>query len=126
MVDFVWNSIVEANSRNFSRATSAVNDPILSLLGVPFVSGKAVLIKFDGGLLLSDGSVLALREIERRLRIAVRILVIMNTRRTQHACQPAEAFGVRPVISSWEFWWGLAPAGTLLAFRIGLALAPKH
>src|ERR1051325_10180533 len=37
------------------------------------VSGKAVVAKFDGGLLSSDGGVLTLREVEKRLRVADRL-----------------------------------------------------
>ncbi|MGO8916752.1 MAG: transposase, partial [Stellaceae bacterium] len=35
--------------------------------------GKPVVVKFDGGLLSSDGGVLALREVEQRLRLADRL-----------------------------------------------------
>ena len=50
-----------------------MNDSMLPLPGLSSVSGKAVAAKFDGGLLSSDGGVLALREIEQRLRIADRL-----------------------------------------------------
>src|SRR5829696_7167813 len=49
-----------------------MNDPMLPLPGLSPVAGKAVVAKFDGGLLSSDGGVLALREVEKRLRIADR------------------------------------------------------
>ena len=49
-----------------------MNDPMLPLTGLSSVSGKSVLVKFDGGLLSSDGGVLALRE-EQRLRVADRL-----------------------------------------------------
>ena len=41
-----------------------MNDPMLPLPGLSPVSGKSVVAKFDGGLLSSDGGVLALREVE--------------------------------------------------------------
>ena len=50
-----------------------MNDPILPLPGLSFVSGKNVVVKFDGGLLSSDGGILALREVEQRLRVADRL-----------------------------------------------------
>ena len=50
-----------------------MNDPMLPLPGLSPVSGKTVVAKFDGGLLSSDGGVLALREVENRLRVADRI-----------------------------------------------------
>jgi hypothetical protein len=40
-----------------------MNDPMLPLPGLSPVSGKHVEVKFDGGLLSSDGGVLALREV---------------------------------------------------------------
>jgi len=43
-----------------------MNDPMLSLPGLSPASGKPVVVKFDGGLLSSDGGVLALREVEQR------------------------------------------------------------
>jgi Transposase DDE domain group 1 len=63
----------EANLRHFREATPAMNDPTLPLPGLSPVSGKAVVAKFDGGLLSSDGGVLALREVEKRLRVADRL-----------------------------------------------------
>src|SRR3954452_23003784 len=62
----------EANLRHFREATPAMNDPTLPLPGLSPVSGKAVVAKFDGGLLSSNGGVLALREVEKRLRVAAR------------------------------------------------------
>lgn len=50
-----------------------MNDFTLPLSGLSPVSGKAVVAKFDGGLLSSDGGVLLLREIEQRLRVAERL-----------------------------------------------------
>ena len=47
-----------------------MNDPMLPLPGLSSASGKPVVVKFDGGLLSSDGDVLALREVEQRLRVA--------------------------------------------------------
>ena len=50
-----------------------MNDPMLPLPGLSPVSGKAIVAKFDGGLLSSDGGILVLREVEQRLRIADRM-----------------------------------------------------
>jgi hypothetical protein len=46
---------------------------MLPLPGLSSASDKSVGVKFDGGLLSSDGGVLALREIETRLRVADRL-----------------------------------------------------
>src|ERR1700686_3927559 len=50
-----------------------MNDSMLPLPGLSSVSGKQVVVKFDGGLLSSDGGILALREVEQRLRVADRL-----------------------------------------------------
>ncbi len=54
-----------------------MNDPMLPLPGLSSVSGKPVVVKFDAGLLSSDGGVLALREIEGRVRVADRLAACM-------------------------------------------------
>src|SRR5271157_1369357 len=54
-----------------------MNDPMLPLPGLSPVSGKRVEVKFDGGLLSSDGGVLALREVDQRLRVADRLAACM-------------------------------------------------
>src|ERR687893_2966945 len=45
----------------------------LPLSGLSPVSGKPLIARFDGGQLSSDGGLLALREVERRLGIADRL-----------------------------------------------------
>ena len=52
------------------KATPAMYDPMLPLPGLSPVAGKKVVVNFDGGLLSSDGGLLALREVEQRLRVA--------------------------------------------------------
>ncbi len=54
---------------------------MLPLPGLSPVSGKRVEVKFDGGLLSSDGGVLALREVDQRLRVADRLAACMVDRR---------------------------------------------
>ena len=73
MIDFVYSFVVEADSRDFCRAAPAMNAPLLPLPGLSSVSGKRIEVKFDGGLLSSDGGILALREIEQRLRVSDRL-----------------------------------------------------
>ena len=41
------------------------------------LSGKAVVARFDGGQLSSEGGLLALREIERQLGLAVRLVPVI-------------------------------------------------
>ena len=54
-----------------------MNDPMLPLPGLSSVSGKPIVVKFDGGLLSSDGGILVLREVEQRLRVADRLAACM-------------------------------------------------
>ena len=56
---------------------------MLPLPGLSRVSDKAVVAKFDGGLLSSDGGLLALREVEQRLRVADRLASCIKDRRAQ-------------------------------------------
>ena len=60
-----------------------MNDPMLPLPGLSPASGKPVVVKFDGGLLSSDGGVLALREVEQRLRLADRLAACMGSPRSR-------------------------------------------
>ena len=48
-------------------------DPTLPLPGLSSIEGKAVVARFDGGRLSSDGGLLVLREIEQRLNVAERL-----------------------------------------------------
>jgi hypothetical protein len=57
--------VVESNPRHFCEAAPAMTDPTLPLPGLSPVC-KTVITKFDGGLLSSDGGVIALREVEQR------------------------------------------------------------
>lgn len=47
---------------------------MLPLPGLSLVAGKPIVARFDGGLLSSNGGVLALREVEQRLRVADRLV----------------------------------------------------
>ena len=51
------------------------------LPGLSAVQGKAVVARFDGGRLSSEGGLLALREIERRLGLADRLAACLKDQR---------------------------------------------
>jgi Transposase DDE domain group 1 len=59
-----------------------MTDSMLPLLGLSAISGKTVVAKFDGGLLSSDGGILALREVEHRLRLADRLAACIEDPRS--------------------------------------------
>jgi Transposase DDE domain group 1 len=69
----VYDLVVDANQRDFRKATPAVTNPMLPLPGLSPVGAKKVIAQFDGGLLSSDAGVLVLREVEQRLRVAERM-----------------------------------------------------
>src|SRR4249919_2758666 len=53
-------------------------DPTLPLPGLSPVAGKEIVARFDGGRLSSDGGLLVLREIERRLEVADRLAACID------------------------------------------------
>ena len=69
----MYDLVVDANQRDFRKATPAVTNPMLPLPGLSPVGAKKVIAQFDGGLLSSDAGVLVLREVEQRLRVAERM-----------------------------------------------------
>ena len=50
-----------------------MDHPTLSLEGLSAVRGKPVIARFDGGIVSSDSGVLALAEVDQRLRVAERV-----------------------------------------------------
>ena len=61
-------------------------DPTLKLPGLSPVIGKTNRGRFDGGRLSSDGGLLVLREIKRRLSIADRLVPVSTIRVTLSTC----------------------------------------
>jgi hypothetical protein len=53
-------------------------DPTLLLPGLSPIEGKEIVARFDGGRLSSDGGLLVLREIERRLSVADRLAACID------------------------------------------------
>ena len=78
-----------------------MHDPTLPLLGpllgMSPVSGKRVDVRFDGGLLSSDGGILLLREVEQRLGVAARLAdCIKDPRSPEHITHSlADIIGLR-------------------------------
>ena len=57
-------------------------DLMLPLPELSPVSGKTIVAKFDGGLLSSDGGILALREVEQRICVANRLAACIKDPRS--------------------------------------------
>ncbi|HET6745391.1 MAG TPA: hypothetical protein VFH90_06010, partial [Candidatus Limnocylindria bacterium] len=69
----VYNSGAEAESARPTEFAPAMADDAPFLPGLSPVAGKPVHVTFDAGRLTSDGGVLVLAEVERRLGIAARL-----------------------------------------------------
>lgn len=65
--------VAYADPRRFSETTPAMNDSTLPLSSLSSVGGKSVVARFDGGMLSSNSGVLALAEVQKRLRVAERL-----------------------------------------------------
>src|SRR3712207_3902099 len=66
-------------------------EPTPPLPGLSPVAGKPLVARFDGGQLSSDGGLLALREVERRLGIADRLAACIDDPRSPERIQRAPA-----------------------------------
>jgi len=60
-----------------------MQETALPLDGLSSVRGKPVIARFDGGMLSSDSGILALGEVERRLRIGERVAARLEDRRNR-------------------------------------------
>ena len=81
----MYDLVTYTDQRHFRKATPAMDDPILPLPGLSPVSGKRLDVRFDGGMLSSDGGILLLREVEQRLRVADRLAAcIKDPRSPEH------------------------------------------
>lgn len=76
------------------------------LPGLSPVQGKAVVARFDGGRLSSQGGLLALREVERRLGVADRLAACLNDprapERVQHRLAEIIRFRVLMIAAGYE------------------------
>src|SRR5271157_5147524 len=103
--------------RAISVRPPAMNDPMLPLPGLSPAGGKPVVVKFDGGLLSSDGGVLALREVEQRLRLADRIVDPRAPDQVTHSLADIIRLGY-PFNRTWRMpdgWSDPSPASTTLS-----------
>jgi hypothetical protein len=69
----MWDLGVETNPHRSARTMPANDEATAILPGLSPICGKPIEARFDGVLMSSDGGLLALREIERRLGIARRL-----------------------------------------------------
>ena len=106
-----------------------MNDPMLPLPGLSPVSGKSVVAKFDGGLLSSNGGVLALREVEKRLRVADRFAACIEDPRAPdqitHTLADIIRFRLLMIAAGYEDGNDAAALRRDPLFKMALDLAPS-
>src|SRR3954454_19835394 len=106
-----------------------MNDPMLPLPGLSPVAGKAVVAKFDGGLLSSDAGVLALREVEKRLRVADRLAACIKDPRAPdqitHALADIIRFRLLMIAAGYEDGNDALDLRRDPAFKMALDRAPS-
>src|SRR3954466_4858214 len=111
------------------RPPPAMNDPMLPLPGLSPVSGKSVVAKFDGGLLSSNGGVLALREVEKRLRVADRFAACMEDPRAPdqitHTLADIIRFRLLMIAAGYEDGNDASSLRSDPMFKMALDLAPS-
>ena len=81
-------------------------DPIPFLPGMSPICGKALQVRFDGGLVSSDGGLLLFREVEARLGLAVRLAAGMNDGRNPdrvtHSAADIIRFRMLGIVAGYE------------------------
>ena len=81
-------------------------DPTLLLPGLSPVAGRSVVARFDGGRLSSDGGLLALREVARRLKVAERLAACIadprDPLRTVHTLTDIIGFRLLAIAAGYE------------------------
>ncbi|KAB2764088.1 IS1380 family transposase [Brucella anthropi] len=83
-----------------------MNDHTVPLSGLSPIDGKNVVARFDGGMLSSDGGLLALNEVEKRYRIAERLAgCIKDPRRSDqivHGLSTMISFRIQMIAAGYE------------------------
>jgi hypothetical protein len=79
-------------------------DPTLSLPGLSPVRSKPLDVRFDGGVLSSDGGLLLFREVEERLRLADRLAGCLIDPRNQvdHTLAEIIRFRMLAIVAGYE------------------------
>jgi hypothetical protein len=90
----------------FPEPPPAVTDVSSLLPGLSPVEGKSIVARFDGGRLSSDGGLLVLREVERRLRVAERLAACLpdprDPQRITHSLTEIIRFRLLAIAAGYE------------------------
>lgn len=107
-----------------------MDDPMLQLPGLSPVSGKTIVAKFDGGLLSSDGGIVVLREVDRRLRVADRMAACIEDPRAPdqitHTLAEVIRFRLMMIAAGYEDGNDASSLRSDPMFKMALDLAPSE
>lgn len=106
-----------------------MDDPTLPLPGLSPVSGKRLDVRFDGGLLSSDGGILLLREVEQRLGVADRMAACIKDPRAPdlitHSLTDIIRFRLMMIAAGYEDGNDASSLRVDPMFKLALDLAPS-
>lgn len=104
-------------------------DPTPTLPGLSSLAGKSVIGRFDGGRLSSDGGLLVLRDVEKRLRVAERLAACLDDprdpTRTVHALADIIGFRLLAIAAGYEDGNDAASLRSDPLFKMALELLPS-
>lgn len=105
-----------------------MDDPTLPLPDLSPVSGKRLEVRFDGGMLSSDGGILLLREAERRLQVAERLAACIRDPRSPehitHSLADIIGFRLMMIAAGYEDGNDAASLRVDPMFKMALDLSP--
>jgi hypothetical protein len=106
-----------------------MTDPMLPLPGLSPVAGKTIVVRFDGGLLSSDGGVLALREVAQRYRVADRMAACIKDPRSSdqitHSLADIIGFRLLMIAAGYEDGNDASSLRSDPMFKLALDLSPS-
>ena len=107
-----------------------MDDTTLPLPGLSPVSGKRLDVRFDGGMLSSDGGILLLREVERRLGVADRLAACIKDPRSPehitHSLADIIRFRLMMIAAGYEDGNDAASLRIDPMFKMALDIAPSE
>jgi len=106
-----------------------MDNPTLPLAGLSPLSGKRLDVRFDGGMLSSDGGILLLREVEQRLGVADSLAACIKDPRSPehitHSLADIIGFRLMMIAAGYEDGNDAASLRVDPMFKMALDLAPS-
>ena len=126
----MYDLVAYTDQRHFRGTTPAMDNPTLPLPGLSPLSGKRLDVRFDGGMLSSDGGILLLREVEQRLRVADRLAACIKDPRSPehitHSLADIIGFRLMMIAAGYEDGNDAASLRVDPMFKMALDLAPHE